>query len=617
MLSRRRFVAGIASGLSLGGLSWPFALSAASAQSALSDAQRRWLLAVIPEEDRRYDPFAKMLVRSAASGPGHLRALKTGDVHATRPSLVYAAALLDTGEDWRVDRAREILRVVTGLQDKEPAHPTYGLWPWCLEEPPANLSPSDSSMAGSCALPLLMAWMGHRERLGKELAAQARESVIHAAHSIQRRDLNFAETSAAITDTSVALLAAQEFKLDALRGYAKRRLRELHDQVVRQGSFGEYNSPSHGILTLQELSRMLWLVKDGRDRTRIAPLHDLAWRHVATHFHAPTHQWAGPHSRADETDLRRQPATLAFLQTACGRQVNFNLPAPLPLNLEAHRLPLQCPRRWVRHFAQLDAPRQVVETFVKADPAKPGAKNAVIGTTWLHPQFTIGSVNRGDFWKERRPLLAYWGTTSAPRYLRVRFLKDDDDFASALLFTVQHESSVLAVVTFATDHGDTHPSLGPMQDGTIRAKNLRLRFEFGGDLSAFTARAIDEGGMHFVLQDRDVRLMVRPVADGFGAARFAWDSPELRMTDRIDAVVGTGEAGAIRLPSLGEAFLCFTLEEWPYGQRRAPAAAIEVQRADGRLQARWATRGKTLALEAAIRPGAFAGMNDAFRSAVS
>jgi hypothetical protein len=81
--------------------------------------------------------------------------------------------------------------------------------------------------------------------------------------------------------------------------------------------------------------------------------------------------------------------------------------------------------------------------------------------------------------------------------------------------------------------------------------------------------------------------------------------------------VGTGEAGAIRLPSFGEAFLCFTLEEWPYGQRRAPATAVQVQRADGRLQARWATRGKTLALEAAIRPGAFAGMNDAFRSAVS
>ena len=42
------------------------------------------------------------------------------------------------------------------------------------------------------------------------------------------------------------------------------------------------------IVALQEFSRMLLLVKDSRDRSVVAALHDHLWRHVATHFHAPT-----------------------------------------------------------------------------------------------------------------------------------------------------------------------------------------------------------------------------------------------------------------------------------------------------------------------------------------
>jgi len=605
MLSRRRFVAGVASSVALGG--WPSGLRAAPARIEMSEVRRRWLLAILPGEDGRFDPFAKMLVQPAVNGPVHSM-IRTGDVHATQPSLVYAAALLDAGEGWRAERAQEILRVVTGLQDKDSTSGTYGLWPWCLEEPLTKTPSPDESSAGFCAMPLLMGWMGHHDTLGKELAGQVQESILHAARSIERRDADFAATTTAITDTGVTLLVAQELKLADLRVHAKDRLRRLHDYVMRQGSFAEYNSPIDTVRALQELSRMIWLVKDARDLALITPLHDLAWKHAATHFHAPTRQWAGPHSRARETDLRKQPATLAFLQSGCGGKVDFKLPAPLPANLEAYRIPLQCPRRWVKHFAQLDAPRQVVETFIKADAARPGSKNPVIGTTWLHSRLALGTVNRGDLRHEARPLLAYWGTPAAPSWLRLRFLADGVDFPAALLFSVQHESSVLAVVTFASDQAGT----------TTPAKSLRLRFEFGGDLSGLTTRTVEEDGKQFIIQDRDVRLVLRPVANGFGPVRFDWDSPELKMTDRIDATVSAWADTTASLASLSEAFLCFTLEEWPYEQKKTtPAAPATVERTDDKLRARWNVRGKKLTLEAPVRPGPLAQMNDAFRSSVS
>ncbi|SRR6266542_538663 len=614
MLSRRRFVVALASNLGLAGWTWPVSSLAASGRTNLSSAQRRWLLAVLPKEDHRYDPFARMLVTTISDGSTDYPNRRLGDVHAPRNSLAYAAALLDTGVAWRMARAREILRAVLPLQDREPESKTHGLWPWSLEEPINTLLPPDWIWADCCNMSLLMTWIGHRKTLDASLAQAVRDSLLLGAQAAQRRRVHPGDTSLAILATSVMLLVAQELKLPDLRASAKDRLRNLHDYVNQQGSFEEYNSPPRTILALQELARMLLLVKDGRDRAWITALHDLAWRQVATHFHPPSQQWAGPHSCSSDTDLRRQPATLAFLQTACDGKANLHLIDPLPLSLEAYRLPLQCPRKWVKHFVQLEAPHQVVETFVQADPGRAGWKNPVTGTTWLHPRLTVGSINRGDFWRQRRPLLAYWGSPTAPRSLRVRFLKNDSDFASALLFTAQHESAVLAVVVFATDYGDAHPKLDLVRNATIRAKDLRLRFEFGGESKEFIVGAAGEPARHLLLQDPAVRFVLQPVADSFGGTAFGWDRPELKLSARLDAVAYAGEEKELILCDLNEAFACFALDEWPYEQKQMPPANVEVQRNGGILRARWPTRGQTLALDIPVKPGPYASLNDAFRS---
>src|SRR5688572_13789028 len=164
MLSRRRFV--LTSGLALGGLAWPSSLSAAGMRS-LSSAQRDWLLEALPAEDKRYDPFAKLLVNSAVNGPTYSAQARTGDVHVVRPSLHYAAALLDADEKWRTERAKEILRVAISLQDQDSTSQTHGLWPWSLEEPLAKMSLPALDSAAFCAVPLLMIWIGHRDQLEK------------------------------------------------------------------------------------------------------------------------------------------------------------------------------------------------------------------------------------------------------------------------------------------------------------------------------------------------------------------------------------------------------------------------------------------------------------------
>jgi hypothetical protein len=612
-VSRRGFTTLLATGGAGLFWPWPWPLRAASLRTRLSAAQQQWLTEALPRRDSAYDPFAKMLVVSSEGTMGDPTGRRSGDIHATQPSLAYAAALLDTGENWRVERAREILRSVVPLQDQDSDSKTFGRWPWCLEEPltPTHTTQPDVSWVDRCGIELLVIWMGNRSQLRSPLEQSVREAIGHTARALQARPLNPDATHDAIVQVGIGLLAAQEFRLTDLRTDAKARLRQLYDYVVQQGSFAEYNSPTESLLALQELARLQALVRDARDTTLLSALHDLAWKHVATHFHAPSQQWAGPHHRALETNLAKQPATLAFFQKACGTSLRFPGAESLALNLEVYRLPVQCPRKWTRQFGPLEGPREVVETFIQP-AAKPGARNPVVGTTWLHPRYALGSVNRGDFWKERRPLLAYWGTADAPRFLRARFLKDHRDFSSALFFSVQHRGYLLAVVTFATNHGDTHPALDPLPTGNIAARQLQLRFEFGGALGRCTMRTRDDKSQAILVQDEQVRFVLQPVADAFFDARFVWEQPGLGLATPIHAVAHHGDEKNFSFATAGEAFVCFTLSEWPYEEKLAPPA-VEIRRSPGRLHARWTLPDKILDLQVPTQPASFEQMNDGLR----
>jgi len=432
-------------------------------------AQLARLNQALAEWHPRYDP-AEQMIRRPFSSPGYHTALKGGDVHPTRDSLNYAVALLDTGEPGFLARAEAILRRVIALQDQNPESKTYGIWSWFLEEPLDKMSPPDWNWADFCGVQLLQVALNHRHRLSPELAEQVDTAIKHAASSIRRRNVGPGYTNIAIMGAYVTLVAAELYHLEDLRDYALKRLGTFHSHTMKSGAFSEYNSPTYTVVALKELARLRQHVRDTGARRLVEEIYGLAWEEIAQHFHAPTRQWAGPHSRAYRTLLPYD--TLALIQRSTEGRVQFSTGEPPP-TLDEHRLPTPCPRDYEVFFTRLDEPRELVKKFVTSD-------RPVIGTTWLHPQFALGSVNRGDLWNQRRALLAYWGTADKPGYLHLRFLHDGYDFAAAQFFSVQRGGDVLAGVNFATDGGDTHPSLDRIKNNRIRAKDLRLRFEFGG-----------------------------------------------------------------------------------------------------------------------------------------
>lgn len=558
----------------------------------LTQTQLARLNQALAEWHPRYDP-AEQMIRRPFSSPGYHTTLKGGDVHPTRDSLNYAVALLDTGDPELLRRAEGILRRVIALQDQNPESKTYGIWSWFLEEPLDRMSPPDWNWADFCGVQLLQVALDHRHRLSPELAAQVDAAIKHAARSIRRRNVGPGYTNIALMGTYVTLVAAELYQLDDLRDYSLQRLQTFHAYTMKARAFSEYNSPTYTLVALKELARLRQHARDVEARRLVEDIYQLAWEEIAQHFHAPTRQWAGPHSRAYRTLLPVE--TLTLIQRSTEGRVRF-LAAEPPTSLDEHRLPSPCPRDLEGHFARLDEPRELVKTFVQAEPP-------IIGTTWLHPQFALGSINRGDFWNQRRALVAYWGTAERPSYLHVRFLHDGYDFAAAQCFSVQRGGDVLAGVNFATDGGDTHPSLDRIKQATIRARDLRLRFEFGGaagQASLAAPKTLDESAE---LKFGDLRLRLSVLYARFGETADRWGSGrnETNQTAWLDVVLYSGGPKEVRLGELEEAVVGLALS-FSTRPTQSPRAKASIQ--NGRLQLALETSWLSLALP--VRPGRIA-----------
>ncbi|UCC99657.1 MAG: hypothetical protein JSW66_07175, partial [Phycisphaerales bacterium] len=540
-----------------------------------SALQKDAFLKALAKQDERYDP-AEQMIRRPFSSPGYHTTLEGGTVHPPRDSLNYAVALLDAGQPERLERAVKILHRVIALQDQDPNSRTYGIWSWFMEEPLEKMSPPDWNWADFCGAQLLQVAIDHMDRLPADVQRQVRDSILHAGRAIKRRNVGPGYTNIAVMGAYVTLVAGELFDDVELADYGKARLRRFYDHTFANGSFSEYNSPTYSIVAIRELSRMLRHVRDDESQQLLRELNRFAWSHVARHFHAPTRQWAGPHSRCYATLLR--DSTLAFIQRATGSKLQFLPDADALESLDAHRLGAECPADLLGYFAELSEPRLEIETFARNQPDR----QDIIGTTYLHPDFTLGSVNVGDLWNQRRPLLAYWNTDAGVVAMRLRCLHDGYDYSSASIFTIQDAGDILGAVVFATDRGDTHISLDRIKNATIKAKDLRVRLEFEGAVSQMQLPLkrcgrvnIDLQIAHAVFDDQVVKSEV-----GRGD-KTAWR----------DVVLYQGLEREINFAEIAEAAVVFTLS-LSTGQDSVPNSQLSIANNQSTVVATWSRPGR-------------------------
>ena len=559
-----------------------------------SPQQKDAFLKALSRQDERYDPAEKM-IRRPFSSPGYHTTLKGGYVHPTRDSLNYAVALLDSGRPGSLERAEQILCRVIALQDQDPNSRTYGIWSWFAEEPLDKMSPPDWNWADFCGAQLLQVAIDHMDHLPADLQRQVRESIIHAGRAIKRRNVGPGYTNIAVMGAYVTLVAGELFDNEELADYGKARLKRFYDHTFANGSFSEYNSPTYSVVAINELSRMLRHVKDAESRKLLHELNRFAWSHVARHFHAPTCQWAGPHSRCYATLLR--DGTLAFIQRASQGRLNFMPQSKAFESLDAHRLGAECPDQFLHYFTELPEPRLEVEAFAKNPPDL----HDIIGTTYLHPDYTLGSVNIGDLWNQRRPLLAYWKTDDGVVAMRLRCLHDDYDYSSASIFTVQDKSDVLGAVVFATDRGDTHISLDRIKNATITAKDLRLRLQFEGAVEniTFEAHSADDLDQPFRIKSGSLSIEFKIAHAVFGDYPITSHLSRDAKGANIDIILYSGPEKQINFAQISEAAIIFALSI----NAKQPLPALSIYKSKGNIAAEWSRPDKPqMSLVVPVKP---------------
>lgn len=223
---------------------------------------------------------------------------------------------------------------------------------------------------------------------------------------------------------------------------------------------------------------------------------------------------------------------------------------------------------------------------------------AQVATNYKEEKFSIGTVNRSEFWNQRRPFLAYIKSRGKDCCFRVKCYHDGFDYSSADFHSIQDKGRVLGNVNFSIDRGDTHVSLDTIKDASISAEDLRLSFEFTGNSQEIKYEKT-EYGVDFDINGTKVKINTY-------LKFFGDDEPaeEISVSDgkvTYSVIFYRGERKTIQFTKLEKAFVGFTVEMGA----AEPNSSLEYNETDDMIETKWSLADVVLELKSAKKPVLF------------
>jgi hypothetical protein len=555
--------------------------------------------------NEKYDPKETMLTKTLGSLSFATDAKNGVVFHDVLSSLNYAIALLDAGGEQNSQRAFGVIKKTTLTQDQDPNSKSYGVFPYYLEEPLATKkSMVDENWADFCTVRLLDIWMGYQDILPAELKPIIKNAMILAAKEIQRRDCSTAYTNIAVMGSYVSYMVSHLFELEDLKDYSRKRLKRFYDYTLEKGGFAEYNSPTYSLVALDDLCRMKSHVVEPYDKQMVDSLYSIDWEMIARHYHRPTGQWAGPHSRSYGT--LAGPGFHALLNRASGGKIypdikegrgDVRVKHQIPEHLLHYFLSPQYPRTETSvlspDFPRKEMPKYPLTETKGMDEAVP----QVTGTCYMTDNYVFSTASLSSLWTQRRPFLVYWGSIQSPKYLQMQFLHDNFDFSSAYISVNQKENKALAAIHFFSNGGDKHIHNDRLIEGKIRAKDLRLRFKFGNVKSMDKFTLPSSANVPFSVTLDSMKFDFQLCFTQFEKLKGNWEKGGDERVSWIDYVIYSGPETAFDFTKINRAAMCFTFSI------ATPGKPITIEKAnvcdiDGMLKVRWSG----LNVEVPIKP---------------
>ncbi|TYP76487.1 hypothetical protein [Paenibacillus methanolicus] len=548
----------------------------------------RWLARKVKSLDGDFTPD-KQLYRFPFDSPGYHTQIREAEyVHATYPNAVAAVALLDSRLAAYEERAFGILEKLISLQDTDRNSPTFGIWSWFEEEPLAAMSPPDWNWADFIGKNFVLVLARHAARLPAELARRLMQSLMNAADAIMQRDVGPSYTNIAIMGAFVTLIGGEWLGNAAYERYGLARLERFLAFTRRLNTFQEYNSPAYATITILELSRLKSETSNERAKEICDELLELAWSMIADHYHAPTGEWSGPHSRSYGTLLK--PSVRSFLQLGTRGAASYVPWEELDYSTEWYKSGIACPARHLDRFRTLQ--RRSIREVYQLDETRGIRK---LAATDMTSEYAIGSFSREIMWTQCRSLVGYFDGGAGAVSMRLRFLLDEYDFSSALLTADQAEGQILFGLNWFTNGGNTHPVLDKT-NGVIETSDLRIRLEFGGCLEQTTGEQKGHEGVDIQVGNKVVSMrLVHGVFEEEGSEQPMIPSWQLHRDSTglyADYVIYSGPRREFDMAQIRRAIFIFALAVG--GEE--PECRIDVREDQGEIGAEGKVNGRRLAI---------------------
>lgn len=525
----------------------------------------------VENTSKNYDSTAH-LIKAKAFKHYHSDLDETYTIHNILQSFNYAVALLDSYQPANYNRAFEVLRACLNLQDTNPQSKTFGVWPYFQEEPFATKkSPPDRNWADFCSVRILRIINNHYSVLPEDLKLQLYHALNNATIEIKTRNIKPDYTNICLMGLHVCYMAAIMYNDAELLSYSRKRLQDFYECTLLNKGFIEYNSPAYTKLALDEVWELKKNVSNKKDYAMLDSIYNIGWGVVAKHYHKNSAQWAGPHGRA--YSVLTNAGIYNWLYTSSNGLINPVTQISFS-KTEDHILKHRIPGYLLPYFSNPQYPRLQLDTFIHANQSfeinpmvsyqttdtvrKLTIKN-VIGKSYLTNSYVLSSINKSTLWDQRRPIMAYWGTSKKNNYMRVRLLHDMSDYAAANVFCDQDSTHILGAINFTTNGGDTHVSIDAIKNATIKATDLRLRFEFGGNVGDVLFTEIDSLKRSAVINSDRLKCRIDiPYVkfDGFNPVFSVGSDATIKW---IDLIIYNGAQREINFNKIKEAVIGFMI----------------------------------------------------------
>ena len=517
--------------------------------------------------------------------------LRKGRYHRFTTNSDFAIALLDGGRQEDIPMAKSIIKALLAAQCREEGD-TFGLWPYFYEESLEEMDMPDWNMADFNGISLLQTIIDYGGLLGEELSDEVRQACINACASIMRRDVTIVYTNVTVMDIYMTLVCGEMFDKDIFE-FGMNKLKRFYHFVMSQKSYEEYNSPTYSIVVVNIMGLMLQHVKNGEALKTINELNELAWKMIGEHYHAKTCEWSGPMSRAYSDFL--DDTRLSFFEKALDFKIK--LTDKKIFGIMDMRYDVKCPQKFAHYFT--DETQEInITRMLSPGYNYPYFGHPRVEMLYMNKDFTLGSFHLSDGWNQHRNVMSYFGDADKKYCLRLVALHNGYDYCSAFFNTVQEKGAALTITNFHTNRGDTHHDLDKVVNATIKAEDMRIRYQ----IEANTKGIIDDIKICKKESSCSLEIAGVPVEITYIFAEFGEEKPYFEVSGDekhlyVDMVLYHGEEKEFNFNKIPSAAAVSAINVGGF-ECGVPSA----EKGDKYVTAKWRACGKELSAESIYKP---------------